>query len=116
MGQSAGYGGMGRLQRIGRAVGAWWHAGERAPGWCLRVSQAPDESIEAAVRRTARAQHLPPHQVLGALVWGFRESDRARHWPQCFEWRRPGYEGPLEVLYGYERARMEMIAAPGGPN
>ncbi len=103
-------------QRLGQAARAWWHAGEDAPGWCLRVSQSPEESIEQAVRRTALAHELPPRLVLGALVWGYPESDPVRAWPRLFEWRRPGYQGPLEVLYGYQRARMEMTISPGGPN
>jgi len=108
---------MGWRDRLMRQVRAWWRESDRAPGWCLRVSQAPDETVEQAVARTARAQGLPPQAVLGALVLGFPESDQMRDWPRLFEWRRPGYQGPLRELRGYRQARIEMMnIVLAGPN
>lgn len=51
---------MGWRDRLMRQVRAWWRESDSAPGWCLRVSQAPDETVAQAVARTARAQGLPP--------------------------------------------------------
>ncbi|MDS4041758.1 MAG: hypothetical protein RKP20_11330 [Candidatus Competibacter sp.] len=92
---------------------------ERQPapeGWFLLAGQRLDESVAAAVTRSARDQGIDPEQVMGALVLGYPDTDEIRDWPRWLYWRHPGFKGDFRHLRGYRRVQIELQGILGGPN